>query len=84
MSQNPKNHVKSFKLTPSCLRFSLFSMKRTNKKTKGREKTCNKGEREKREGEKHLLFFFLKSDKMLGLPAKKRLFKVLSLTLSSK
>jgi len=56
-------------------------MKRATKKTKGREKTCNREKKERGQGEKQLLFF--ESDKMLGLPPKKYLFKVLNLTLTS-
>ena len=53
-------HLKSDKLTPSCLRFSLSSMKKTMKKTKGRGVPMNP---KWKRGEEKQTFFFQKQRK---------------------
>ena len=79
--QNPSFHPKSDNLTPLCLRFSLSAMKTTQKKGKGRGKARN--EEGKGKGKGREWHTNVESDKCLGLPPKKRLFKVVSLTLTS-
>jgi len=60
--QSAQIHQKSDKLTPSCLRFSLSSMKKTRKYIKGRGVPITSGER----GGKRKKHFFFKANKCLG------------------
>ena len=55
--QNSQFHPKSYKLTLLCLRFSLSSIKRTNKQTKGKGERIVPEERGKGGGRMTHLFF---------------------------
>ena len=57
--QNPQLHLKSYKVSPPCLRFSLSSMTKTSKNTKGRGEPMAPKE-EGRAGENGTPTFFLK------------------------
>ena len=63
--------------------FIVLNEKGQIKIPRGGGKAYNKGKREKGKEEKQQLLF-LKRNKMLGLPPKKLLFKVLSFLLTSK
>jgi len=58
--QNPQFHLKSYKFTPPCLKFSLSSMKKTSKNTKGRgEPIVPKGRGEGGGRRRHTVFLFI-------------------------